>query len=533
MRFVVSCLVFALVVAAQMGHPASVRAQSDDLKPPPPLEKLRAFLKEKAVSRPRLDPPPIGIRPGKLVSARVDWDEVNRLLTEGAPPGNRPPLPALPRLPGFQELSVDDAPTVDRQEITPILIPVLVPSSDSIRSSLQLFGQVDSYSAIATADDGVDLRISGSRKKLVVPDGATVRERLKQLRTEKPPLPSFGARYVITRSESSTDLSFSRFGCGYVISLICDDPVNDARCAEDGYIRNLASSMSLLNPRAAQKAREAQEQSVQEEAPEELTERDGAKEPAVQEDPPSPEADSTNEEEPSAHTAKPVETQQALSDTNGATFSYLPAGELLPQSGPGFVDMTVYRADIIFPTEDRAFLNSQVYRYGGYYGSLNGMEGGQCAPENFQYPWQDTFCEKRSREQELCPGGGHEGLDIRPATCEKDAHWAVAVEDARVIDLRRHWVTLQTPDGTLYNYLHLNMKRLLVALGDEVKQGDRIGLISNDFYKSDGSSVPTTIHLHFEMYENYVTEEEGDPLFTKVNPYTTLVHAYDKRLRGE
>jgi murein DD-endopeptidase MepM/ murein hydrolase activator NlpD len=231
--------------------------------------------------------------------------------------------------------------------------------------------------------------------------------------------------------------------------------------------------------------------------------------------------------------AEEAEDTGPLTDAEGDVFSYLPVGELLPESGPGFVDDVVYRPAILFPLEDRAFLNSQVYRYGGYQGGLNGMEGGQCEPANYDYPWQDTFCEKRSREQVLCPGGGHEGLDIRPATCTKNVHWAIAVEDARVIDVRRHWVTLQTADGTLYNYLHLDMDALRVALGDEVRRGDRIGVVSNDFFQSDGTSVPTTIHLHFEMYENYAGDEGEEPLFTKVNPYMTLVAAFDRKLRGE
>lgn len=220
-----------------------------------------------------------------------------------------------------------------------------------------------------------------------------------------------------------------------------------------------------------------------------------------------------------------------LVDEAGNVFTYLPVGDLLPESGPGFVDATIYRPDILFPTEDAVFLNSQVYRYGGMFGEVNGMTGGQCSAENYAYPWQDTFCEKRSRNQELCPGGGHEGLDIRPATCANNAHWAVAVEDARVVDVRRHWVTLQTEDGTLYNYLHLNMGALEVEFGDDVKRGDRIGLISNDFYNSSGERTSTTIHLHFEMYENYAASAGEDPLFTKVNPYTTLIAAYDRKLR--
>jgi hypothetical protein len=222
-----------------------------------------------------------------------------------------------------------------------------------------------------------------------------------------------------------------------------------------------------------------------------------------------------------------------LTDPDGRVFSYLPVGELLPNSGPGFVDDTVYRTDILFPTEDPVYLNSQVYRHGGGQAALNGFTGGQCDATNYNYPWQDTFCEKRDREQPLCPGGGHEGLDIRPHTCARSVHFAVAVEDGRIIDIRRHWVTLQTPDGTMYNYLHLNMNELEVVEGDLVAKGDRIGKISNDFFKSDGTSVPTTTHLHFEMYENYVASPGDDPLFTKVNPYMTLVAAYDRKLRGE
>ncbi len=222
-----------------------------------------------------------------------------------------------------------------------------------------------------------------------------------------------------------------------------------------------------------------------------------------------------------------------LTDPDGRVFSYLPVGDLLPDSGPGFTDETVYRTDILFPTEDPVYLNSQVYRHGGGLGSVNGMNGGQCDATNYDYPWQDTFCEHRDRNQPLCPGGGHEGLDIRPHTCAKNLHFAIAVEDGRIIDVRRHWVTLQTADGTMYNYLHLNMSALEVEEGDLVASGDRIGKISNDFFKSDGTIVPTTTHLHFEMYENYVAAPGEDPLFTKVNPYMTLVAAYDRKLRGE
>ncbi len=223
---------------------------------------------------------------------------------------------------------------------------------------------------------------------------------------------------------------------------------------------------------------------------------------------------------------------ELLTDSDGDIFSFIPVGEIIPGSGPGFVDNFIYRNNIIFPTEEKVFLNSQKYRHGGQFGIAFGFDGGRCHTENFEYPWQDTFCEKRDRNQSLCPGGGHEGLDIRPVTCTKDVHWAVAVADGRIADIRRHWVTLNSSDGAIYNYLHLNMSRLSVNVGDQVSQGDRIGLISNDFFRSNGNRVFTTVHLHFEMYDNYVGAEGDPPLFTKVNPYMTLVNAYEKKLRN-
>lgn len=263
---------------------------------------------------------------------------------------------------------------------------------------------------------------------------------------------------------------------------------------------------------------------------EEESQEPGAEEPFEPEEP-APEEPT----DPDGHTEpeSPVEEPAEITDPDGKVFSYIPVGVLLPESGPGFSDETVYRTDIVFPTTEPVFLNSQVYRHGGGQAALNDFTGGQCDASNYDYPWQDTFCEKRSREQALCPGGGHEGLDIRPHTCTKNTHRAVAVEDARVIDIRRHWVTLQTDDGTLYNYLHLNMSQLDVSLGETVSKGDPIGLISNEFYDSSGNVTPTTTHLHFEMYENYVASPDDEPMFTKVNPYMTLVAAYDRMLRGE
>ena len=230
----------------------------------------------------------------------------------------------------------------------------------------------------------------------------------------------------------------------------------------------------------------------------------------------------------------PVEN---LRDPEGREFSYVPTGDLLPNSGPGYSDLTVYRSEMLFPLEDSAFLNSQVYRHGGSQGAINGMTGGQCHETNYDYPWQDTFCESRGRSQIMCPEGGHEGVDIRPAGCIPETngeYWAIAAEDGRIVGLAnsKYTVKLQTDDGTIYRYLHLKMDELAVSDGQFIAKGQRIGKVSNDFFNSAGEPVPTTFHMHFEMYQNYAPDEETEPVFDQVNPYMTLVNAYERKLRN-
>ena len=103
-------------------------------------------------------------------------------------------------------------------------------------------------------------------------------------------------------------------------------------------------------------------------------------------------------------------------------FSYNPPGSLVPGSGEGRVDEKVYAPAMRFPIEEGpAFANSQVWGIGG----SEGPGGSQCSEGNFSYPWSDNYCETRSWDMPLCPSGiGHQGQDIRAATCDKNVHWA-------------------------------------------------------------------------------------------------------------
>lgn len=203
-------------------------------------------------------------------------------------------------------------------------------------------------------------------------------------------------------------------------------------------------------------------------------------------------------------------------------FSHSPPGELESNSGKGVADSHIYLDSMRFPLEEApAFLNSQVYRKGG------GQFGGsQCDPANYAYPWRDNFCETRSWTVGMCPSGkGHQGQDIRPATCKKSTYWAVAASDGIIAQVGTYSVTLQAPTGTAYRYLHLDMKNLAVKEGDRISRGEKIGKVSNDF-----GGASTTIHLHFDVKDTIAIGNRR--MTTFVPPYTSLVHAYEKLLKG-
>src|SRR5205085_1701751 len=82
----------------------------------------------------------------------------------------------------------------------------------------------------------------------------------------------------------------------------------------------------------------------------------------------------------------------------------------------------------------------------------------------------DDYCEKRDWDMPLCPGGtGHQGQDIRAASCKKGVHAAVAAADGTITSVGNYSVYLTAADGTRFDYLH--MQDVAVEVGDKVKRG--------------------------------------------------------------
>lgn len=221
-------------------------------------------------------------------------------------------------------------------------------------------------------------------------------------------------------------------------------------------------------------------------------------------------------------------------------FSYRPSGDIIANSGfrkqGGRADYSSY-AQIRFPLEKApAFVHSQSYR--NRRSSEKPID--DQVGSNTSYPWQDNFCESRSFGVGQCPGGfGHQGEDIKPAPCPTAIEGAercdpkqqavLAVREGVVIrSLKQQAATLQVNsrnEHIRFRYMHMNPASLDadgVLNGRRVSEAEKIGVVSNYLDYPNGTSR----HLHFDVQ-----------LFTRdgwlwVNPYATLVSAYERLIRG-
>jgi hypothetical protein len=245
-------------------------------------------------------------------------------------------------------------------------------------------------------------------------------------------------------------------------------------------------------------------------------------------------------------------------------FTYHPAGDIIPGTGirgnSGRGDATVY-SRVRFPFADAPdFANSQAFnnfgtcdltgrvsagmrgKVAGYRCRVSGqlLVADESAAENFSYPWRDNFCEHRWYSVGQCPGGsGHQGQDIRPASCklknenatrcEAYQHAVVAVRDGTVLrmpgQMAVYLVVNAADERIRFRYLHMLPRQLdadEVLSGRQMREGEVIGQAGN----YDHGERATTYHLHFDIQ---VPTRYG---WVFVNPYMTPVTAYERLIRG-
>jgi len=219
--------------------------------------------------------------------------------------------------------------------------------------------------------------------------------------------------------------------------------------------------------------------------------------------------------------------------TPAAEFTYRPAGDIIARTGSrkqgGHADFTTY-AQIRFPlVRTPVAVRSQQFARRDKTGLVAGA-----------YPWRDNFCEARSFSVGQCASGfGHQGQDIRPVACpagsENDEACdlkrqpIVAVRDGVIIrSPKQQAATLQintSNEHIRFRYMHMQPNAMDadgVLNGRRVREGEQIGLVSNYLDRPNGTSR----HLHFDVQ---VFTRDG---WLWVNPYTTLVSAYERLISG-
>lgn len=204
-------------------------------------------------------------------------------------------------------------------------------------------------------------------------------------------------------------------------------------------------------------------------------------------------------------------------------FKYIKPGKVASGHGRES-DRTIYFPNILFPLKvgpanggTEAFANSQVYS------QVKPAD----SPKNYVYPWQDTYCEKRTWKMPLCPGNvGHQGDDIRPPS-PKDKFWEAVAIDGGVVTSLTAFTTLEirvaerNGQSPYYcRYLHMDYDSIVAArlhVGSTVKRGQVVGRVSNvmDYKPKD-----TDIHLHFDCHKSF-----GGAM-THMPVYTSLIEAY-------
>ncbi len=249
--------------------------------------------------------------------------------------------------------------------------------------------------------------------------------------------------------------------------------------------------------------------------------------------------------------------------TRSQEFKFYPPGNLpkaISQDLKGGVTDRVRWGprDFRFPLENpKAHANSQLFMHAG---NCNGagnkieLSGGRykCRqlptriledrenhPDNYAYPWRDTYCEVRNdndRGPPECPRA-HEGQDIRPnncvlvnGRCQINMFPVVAVTRGHAIWTAANHIRLIAEDDTNLYYMYLHMSpdalreaKMIKDVAVPVDIGQRVGKVGN-WWKTQPAG--TTAHLHFEIRTSGTLCAGG---FGCTNaPYWTLLLAYER-----
>jgi hypothetical protein len=155
----------------------------------------------------------------------IDWNEVREAVR-----GQRLARPKIRQL------------TIAPDAAQPSL-PMLLPVEQRIAAAVvNVFPQQDSYSASMRMGD-ITVEVHGDRRAVILQADDPMIRAFKSNNTAL--IAGADVSFSLDKSEGGFDLTFSRFGAAYLISIECRNP-EEERCVKPDFVRALAESMGLI-----------------------------------------------------------------------------------------------------------------------------------------------------------------------------------------------------------------------------------------------------------------------------------------------
>lgn len=148
---------------------------------------------------------------------------------------------------GLRALSPGQLGRVDAREVAQTRVPLLAPVTADTAPSLRVSARENAFAALADLPGGASIELLGTRLRVVGGGDTIVKMRQAQRRRFQARLAGLDAPYVLSRHEEGVDLSFSKFGASYLVTIYCPKPDEDERCVKNDFVLSVVQNLAILN----------------------------------------------------------------------------------------------------------------------------------------------------------------------------------------------------------------------------------------------------------------------------------------------
>tara|TARA_R110000868_G_scaffold165291_1_gene398219 strand:- start:2633 stop:3346 length:714 start_codon:yes stop_codon:yes gene_type:complete len=220
----------ALVLIASSGTQAQSSAPPRSTSVQPATTTQPATLDQAVLQRQTASQP---ASPDAPRTVAINWDQARADARRQGATSN-PAVTAARVAPEMPRPSNREAGNVAETRL-PVLVPNMGILSSSPPPTVLLFPQPDFYT-LSISGDGLVIEVFGTRlAHAIAPDPLSAR----QLRATGPD------DLRVSATEYGQVADFNRYGAAYTVTLECDNPQSDPRCADDELVRRLARSLVI------------------------------------------------------------------------------------------------------------------------------------------------------------------------------------------------------------------------------------------------------------------------------------------------